>query len=536
MKLKGRLKLEIKDAKTGEVKDVRVEDNMVTDAVYNVINGAVARARKGNYAPLQLGTATEDIIRMLFGGVMVFGKSIDTSHIVPSYDEMLQMNGNGNQQATISGSGLKGNLRSATVTEDSAEFIWDFASTQCNGTIASICLTSNKGGELGCRIEARDTSRYSDSFIYGYGDILGYDKHNDLSSSYPRTNILNLTGGTGNKGLRIVDGNKLVAYRGTTRYTWDISKYKNRFDFNEAQTSILSIAATTETVDTAIPGTTGNVAGDIVHGPMTDYGLKAMCDYTLNNDVYTYTLHLTKCTKSSQSTVNVPMNNLITAIKAKYTAMGCDIPADGQDTAYNINNAVGKVLCTWDNKLIWFVGSYNNSDRDFLNIYIQNFDGSYVVIDQIQEDTMFYNLIDKANITSFKGVLYSTSSLAPTGDIFDIAVVDNDLYVRVNDYYFYLSVDPESDIGLYMNNRPNFYVKGGKLCFSRLVGDELAASPYYRAYGDAVSASSANLMNWCVNSLLRTSYLATIQNQSNPAIKTPSDIMSITYTLTRSNS
>ncbi|MEE3415308.1 MAG: hypothetical protein VZR53_08060 [Prevotella sp.] len=535
MKLKGRLKLEIKDASTGEVKEVRVEDNMVTDAVYNVINGAVARARRGNYTQLQLGTATEDIIRMLFGGVMIFGKSIDTSHLTPSADEMLMMNGNGNQQATISGSGLKGTLRSATVTEDSAEFIWDFASTQCNGTIASICLTSNKGGELGCRIEARDTSRYSDSFVYGFADTLGYDKHSDLNASYPRTNVLNLTGGSGSTGLKIIDGNTLVAYRANTKYTWDISKYKNSFAFNDTQTSIPTVAATTETVDTPIPGTTGNVGGNIVRGPMTDYGIKGTCVYELNNGTYNYTLQLTKCTKSSQSTVNVPMNNLITAIKAKYDVYGCPTPVDGQDIAQNINNSMDKVVCTWDNKLIWFVGSYNNSDTDFLNIYIQKFDGSYEVIDQIQEDTIFYNLIDKANISKFCGVLYG-SSISPTGSIFDLAVIDDGVYVVVNDYYFYLNMDSESELGLYMSNRPSFYVKGGKNCFSRLIQDTLAAPPFYRALGNAVGASNANAMNWCVNSLLRTSYLATIQNQSNPAIKTPSDIMSITYTLTKSNS
>lgn len=535
MKLKGRLKLEIRDAVTGEIKETRIEDNQVTDAVYNVINGAVARARKGNYTQVQLGTATEDIIRMLFGGVMVFGKSIDTSHIVPSADEMQYMVGNGNQQATISGSGFKGTLRSATVTSDTAEFIWDFASTQCNGTIASICLTSNKGGELGCLIEARDTSRYSDSFVYGFADTLGYDKHNDFNSSYARTPILTFTGGSGSQGLRIFDNNKLVHYRGTTRYTFDISKYQNRFDFNEAQTSLVSIAATTETVDTAIPGTTGNVGGNLIHGPMTDYALKGTCLYELNNDTYNYTLQLTKCTATSQSTVNVPMNNLITAIKAKYVQKGCDVPAEGQTTAYNINNSIVGNCVTWDNKLIWFVGSYNNSDTDFLCIYIQEFDGSFVVLDQIQEDTIFYNLIGKSSIQNWNGVLYGTSSLNAT-QLFDLAVIDNDVYVRANDYYFWLNLDEESDIGLFLNTRPNFYITNGKNTFSRIIQDDLAVVPFYRALGDAVGSSNTNNMQWCVNSILRTAYLATIQNQSNPAIKTPSDIMSITYTLTRSNS
>lgn len=535
MNIEGKLKLEIRDAKTGELKEVREETNMVTDSVYNVINGAVARARKGNYSQLQLGTSTEDIVRMLFGGVMVFSEAVDTTHLVPSALEMHNMVGNGNQQATIAGSGYKGNLRSATVSEDSAEFIWDFAATQCNGTIASICLTSNKGGELGCKIEAIDSSRYSDSFIYGLADVLGYDKHIDFNASYPRTNLMSFSGGTSGEGLRVYTGNKLVHYRGNYKYTWDLSKYKNRFDFTEAQVNIPTIAAEQESTDTAIPGTTGNVGGNLIKGPITDYALKGQCTFEPSGDGYKYTLVLTKCTATSQSTVNVPMNNLITAIKAKYADKGCDTPADGQNTAYNINNSIVGNCFTWDNKLFWFVGNYNNSDTEFLSIYVQEFDGSYVVINDITEDTAFYNLIGKASITNWNGVLYGTSSLNATA-LFDIFVLDTDIYVRANDFYFLLSIDADSDLGLYMDNRPNFYIKNGKVCLSRIAQDDLAAIPFYRALGNAVGNSSNNALGWCVNSILRTNYLATIQNQSNPAVKTPSDIMSITYTLTRRNS
>lgn len=556
MGIEGRVKIELRDAITGEVIDTREEHNQVTDAVYNVINGAVARARKGNYAQLQLGSQTEDIIKQLFGGVMIFSENIDTSHLVPSADEMMTMIGNGNQQSPITGSGYKGTLRSATYNSDYSEieFIWDFSSTQCNGTIAAICLTSNKGGELGCRVEARDTSRYSDSFVYAYSDRLGYDENESLSASYPNTNILNLIGGDGNDGLRLLDGKYLVAYRGDTKYTWDLSKYKNRFDFNENQTTLPEIQATIEQVTTEIPGYTGNVEGNLIHGPMTDYALKGKCVYTTNNDNTTYTLQLTKCTKTSQSTINVPMNNIITAIKAKYDAKGCAYPDRDQTTCYNINNSLANCCFTWDNKLIWLVGSYNNSDTDFLNIYIQEYDGSYVVIDTLVEDTVFYNLIDKTNLSTFKGVLYGADNIFSDNSLFDIAVVDDAVYMRARDYFFLMCIDDEASSGVFMDNRPSFYVYNSRYCFSRLVPDiefgytpptpenpgdpipeppYIAKLPFYRPLGNAVSSSSADSNNWCVNSLLRTNYLATIQIQSNPAIKTPSHVMSITYTLTR---
>ena len=134
----------------------------------------------------------------------------------------------------------------------------------------------------------------------------------------------------------------------------------------------------------------------------------------------------------------------------------------------------------------------------------------------------------------FKGTLLNMSG-SPKNTWFTLSAVDNMTYLTVNDYYFFLSINQESDWGIFLDNRPNFYIKGGKTCFSRLIQDELAPYPYYRALGDAYGGASKNHLSWCVNSLLRTNYLATIQNQSNPAVKTPSDIMSITYTLTRQN-
>ena len=526
--IKGKVKVEIKDAITGEIKDTREETNMLTNSVFNIINGATARARRGNYNPIQLGTSTEDIIRMLFGGIMVFSRNIDTTHLVPDPIEAERMIGCGNQQGTISGSGIKGNLRSAVVTEDSAEFIWDFAATQCNGQIASICLTSNKGGELGNSIEARDASRKSDSFVYAYEDSLGFDKENALSASYPRTNIIELQAATSNKGLRVFDGDTIAFYYGSDKYTWNLSKYKNRFDMNESQTTKIVVPYEKESGQTSTAGLS------LVQGPMTDYALMGKCIYETSGSSTTYTLQLVKCTKNSQSGVNVPMNNIITAIQALYERKGYDNITSPATIANNITASLAQTCFTFNNKLIWLVGSYNNSGTDFLVIYIQDFDGSYVVLDQIQEDTTFYNLIDKANMQYFKGTLLNMSG-SPKNTWFTLSAVDNMTYLTVNDYYFFLSINQESDWGIFLDNRPNFYIKGGKTCFSRLIQDELAPYPYYRALGDAYGGASKNHLSWCVNSLLRTNYLATIQNQSNPAVKTPSDIMSITYTLTRQN-
>lgn len=560
MKLQGKLKVVLKDAETDEIVYEREKHNTVTGAAYNVINGAVARARKANYSQLQLGSNSEDIIRMLFGGMMVFSERPDSDMVVPNAELMTKSLGNGNQGSPISGSVMKGTLTSATVTADSAEFQWDFSANQCNGRISAICLTSNKGGELGCRIMARDSSKNSESFIYGYSDKLCSDVDTDFSASYPRTNFLNLTGGTGNTGLKLIDGDKLVAYQGTTRYTWDLEKYRNTFDFTDTQYILPEIQATTETVDTPIPGYVGNDDGNLIHGPMTDYALKGKCVCTENNNNYTYTLQLTKCTRTSQSTINVPMNNIITDIKLRYADLGCDVPDDGIDTYQNINNNIEYNCFTWDNKLYWFVGSLNNSDTDFIAIYIQEYDGSFTVIDNLQQsgtdfDTAFLNLIDSSNISGYKGVLYG-DSIFGMNTWFDIAVLDHEEeitetiggetvtrtilvgapYMRVNDYWFLIDISSAQGVRSKVQNRPSFYIPNATLCFSRLTIDSLAPLPYYRTLGNAVGESNAYDMNWCVASVLRTNYLATIWTDSTPATKTPSHVMTVTYRLTRTNS
>lgn len=559
MKLNGRLKVVLKDAETGEIVYEREKHNTVTGAVYNVINGAVARARKANYSQLQLGNNSEDIIRMLFGGMMVFSERPDSELLVPDAELMTKSLGNGNQGSPIAGSVMKGTLTSATVTADSAEFQWDFSANQCNGRISAICLTSNKGGELGCRIMARDSGRRSESFIYGYSDNLCSDEYEDFSTAYPRTNVLNLTGGTGNTGLKLIDGDKLVAYQGTTRYTWDLEKYRNTFDFTDTQYNLPNIPCTTEEVDTPIPGSTGNVEGNLIQGPMSDYALKGKCVYNENSGNFTYTLQLTKCTRTSQSTVNVPMNNIITDIKLRYADLNCDVPAEGQSTCYNINNNLEYNCFTWDNKLYWFVGSLNNSDTDFIAIYIQEYDGSFTVVDNLQQsgtdfDTAFLNLIDSSNIR-FKGVLYG-DSIFGDNTWFDIAILDHEEeitetigneqvtrtvlvgapYMRVNDYWFLIDISSAQGIRSKVQNRPSFYIPNAKYCFTRLTIDSLAPLPYYRTLGNAVGDSNADSMNWCVASVLRTNYLATIWTDSTPATKTPSHVMTVTYRLTRTNS
>ena len=528
MKIVGKVRIELRDAKTGKLKHISEEHNVVTDSVYNIINGALARAKRGNYNSIFVGSSTEEAIKQLFGGVMVFNRSIDTSHLVPDILEMSGMIGNGNQGGTVVGSSKKGTLRSATITADSAKFVWDFPSTVCNGTIASICLTSNKGGELGCNFDARDTTKNGESIVAAYGGNLAADVANTVR--YDNDTRLFSISGEGTTGCWVVDGDSLVQYQWTQQASykrvWSLADYKNMFKFNEYQAHLPAISPVSE------EALQDAIMSRFFRGICGNYALAGDASYVQDNDNVTYTLTLAKYTKNGISNINVPMNNLITAVQAVYDRKGIAYETTPNNIVSAINNAIsGSNAFTIDNKLIWFVGSMGRSEDEFLNIYIQDYDGSFVTLDQIQTDTAFFNLINKAGLPSSSGWCGFMHDRQNNNLNFRPVKHDDDNYVYLNDYLFYLGVDPNGIWGCYFHNRPFFYAKLNDII--NMQDDTLSPKPYFRCLPSSQSSSTNG--DFVSTSVLQTNYLATIQNQSNPAIKTPSDIMSITYTLTRTN-
>lgn len=535
MGIKGKIKLEIRDAKTGELKYSREENNMVTDAVYNVLNGAVARLNKtSSGSNLTFGSSGMEIIKTLFGGILIFDESIDTSHRVPSYTEMRTMIGNGNMYGDIANNTHKGSLRSATITEDTAEFTWDFSTGEGNGVIASICLTSSKGGELGCNIESRDSVRYSDSFINVSGNELVAGGAHPLDTSL----ILNIPftlGAPTAKTLCILDDSYFTTYCSdgvNVKKTYDLRDYQNSFLFNY-NGGIKAIIPEEDEFDIGLE-LDGYV---LINGPICDYGLQAKCDYAMQGDNPIYTLHLVKCTSFGQEEIDVPMNNIITAILEDYQNRGLSggtSPQTPEQIVQSINVSLNKTLFTYGNKLYWLVGhmNYTEAENDFLSVYVQEYNGSYVVVTP-QNDAIFYDLIGRniSNKVRLWGTLFEYWNAINT--CFSLAFIIDKVYLTSNDYYFLINLDPSDVIGRALINRADYYIPNGNNTIGGIITDTLSMTPYYRTIGKAI-CNVGDSFNWNLSFVLRTCYLATIQNQSNPATKTPADTMSITYTLTRS--
>lgn len=146
-KLKGHTKITLTDVKTGEVKIVE-KDNMVT--------GAIAAIFANNYAN-SLNTANAAImpIRNLFGGVLCFNQQLteNSANIFPpSETENPLIAHAGDQIDATEDANPKQGQRNGTESGEITngwKWVFDFTTSQGNGTISSVGLCSGAGGNVG---------------------------------------------------------------------------------------------------------------------------------------------------------------------------------------------------------------------------------------------------------------------------------------------------------------------------------------------------------------------------------------------------
>lgn len=174
--LKGKSKIELFDAKTGKLCKCVEKENLVTNAVRNILNGiSQVELAAGNDSNIKnahnwlYSQCSTEPYKVFYGGLMVFAQQISNptkDKIVPTADEIRSYIGGGYQGSAPTGS-LLGSINSeeSELGSNYAKFVWDFTTQQCNGNIACICLTSNVGGNGGLRIASSSDSGHEMGFL-----------------------------------------------------------------------------------------------------------------------------------------------------------------------------------------------------------------------------------------------------------------------------------------------------------------------------------------------------------------------------------
>lgn len=510
MALIGNTTIQLFDAKSGKKTDEVSKNNLVTNAVSNVLNGGlnalVAGLKNGlgrhNYIDnLYTFPSGYNIAKALFGGVLIFSKSIqsDVEHCIPTIDEMKSFIGCANQSATIAGSIFKGSINESEseVGDNYVKFVWDFTTEQCNGDIASICLTSNIGGCEGYKFNVKSSTSDAHFLSWLYSGMWDASVSSDHNYSYIHNPMFESSFTSSNEhGMYIYENNFYYVYRDKV-YKYNIDKILNKYGSDILSMFNLGAVSNYDEVIT-----------------LTNY------DYSIFNcldddKVYQYDdnnrdeskLTLIKVSKNAVSeTIEIPTTNIISSMKDYFNF----------SVLYGF---WGLNSCIYKDKIYTIVGWINQSDLNVrpnkLRIYILSFDGSFTFKDLNLTDNMISMLF---GTKSYNGS-YTESGLKFLRVFDNLVLQGKD---NTNGYAYYL-VSDDGDVDEY----PFMHTKD---------------SLYY--YGNILYKNSGWLKEpWCsfklcdngiVNSIeMIAPYLATINNQDVVLTKTADKTMKIIYTLTQ---
>lgn len=513
--LKGKTTIQLFDAKTGELTDEVTKENLVTNAVRNALGGAYNQLASGNMwaygmnyiASLYTLPTVKNFAQALYGGVLVFSQAIneDADHCLPSIEEIKSFIGCANQSASNTGNTFRGSINSgeSEVGADYVKFVWDFNTDQCNGDIASICLTSDCGGAVGYGCDAKADSLKGMSLRdFKSGSFWDTSVAANLGTN---TNgaLINAKGWNGNTGkCAYIDGNYLhTIYRGSDNKQ-NISKVLSKAKFGLSLVDGFNYGniTSTEVIDTGIA-----VYKDIPY-TSKDHG------FCQDGDGSYSEFKIVKYSGNGVAErITIPASNINSAITAYF----------GKTGKLNCLNNQDKII--HNDKLYVITGQFNFSDLttrpNKLRVWVVNFDGTYTFKDIALTSKMITLIAGTAekggyNDSGLNGkLLYYRGSLcyvAPDGtNGYAWFLLDDDGTMQTSAFMI------DNDIRLYSH-----------YCLED--NTDLIPNPYIELN---MHSNSSSLKLYVP--LLVSAYLGTINNQDTVLTKTADKTMKIIYTLTQ---
>ena len=155
--LKGKTTFELTDVNTGEV-EVIEDSNMITNGLQEFLR---------TYGYFGCDVLSDETVRTnslwvnLLGGLFLFDTALDEDANNTFMPAGVKMIGNGSKDVSNSGAvtelGSYNTTESGLQSDGSIKFVYEFNTAQANGNIACACLTSKVGGYMGM---GNDSNRY----------------------------------------------------------------------------------------------------------------------------------------------------------------------------------------------------------------------------------------------------------------------------------------------------------------------------------------------------------------------------------------
>ena len=469
--LKGKTTFELTDVNTGEV-EVIEDSNMITNGLQEFLR---------TYGYFGCDVLSDETVRTnslwvnLLGGLFLFDTALDEDVNNTFMPAGVKMIGNGSKDVSNSGAvtelGSYNTTESGLQSDGSIKFVYDFSTEQANGNIACACLTSKVGGYIG----------------------MGNDSNRYINNSY----VLNAYRSDNNHYCYSgIDG----ATNGASYMLYPVYS-ENAIYFTNPYNIIYSSAYASQHWSV-----TKKIQILKVRAGFTSVGIKARRD--LRNIVATYDVNIPQdildymgtsknyisISRDSERNVYVIFNkNSSDTINAGAFCWIMKIDKNMNATAYKFTNNVGRPL-TLDNKYITFDGDYlwmiYSYDRPFYLYGIKYSDSTQIIEAGVINESNIYGLytIGK-NLIGLYIDIY-----APT--VYDVV------------------------------NRTQRQTNG-----SLNDDDNNVLIPFADKKGLYLQVYTKSTPNY-LYVMKDPRYLATINNLSEPVVKTASKTMKVTYTIT----
>ena len=515
--IKGKADIYLYDGETGDMKQHVTEDNMVTNAVQNILTGSLEKlvdSMRNTDAPNntkncnlnRIYTVQRSIAEDLFGGIMLFSKKLkeDVEHCIPSKDELVSLVGFGsNIDSELVGSKMKGtyNKEESSFSGNTAKLVFDFGNGIATGDIASIALTSALGGkyapfcdvapadkQLPVQIVGLDNENiFAQNSVAEFEDTYGFLSRVIGSPMY-------IDGGT----AYVVKSSNLTKYN-----IGDITKRGIGLLSSFSMCSKERLAANSETVVLKNSYTKPMGTGDL--SAIYAYDSKSTAESLILNKLYGTGI---------EEQITVPCTELVNSIR---TYLG--VSSITRNVFYNI--AVDSLV--YNNKIYFIVGDVNNASQETrptkARVYELDFSGNVRYNDLSSE--VISLIFGTVAVGSNTGVIsmYTTFSL-----VCGLPIVGSTKGKTGNSLY--LNTDTCT-----IEPRLTFYAK------------DVLTNPYsYNATLWTPIKSMKEPWICCVDPMksrkgsylvqLYMCYLATINNLKTPVTKGETDKLKIVYTLT----
>lgn len=176
--VKGHIQIKLKDEITGKV-ETHDQDNMVTDAAAYILGLLANMAAKNNNSIM--GEALP-VAKKALGGIFLFDGALEENAQNVHFPMNVHLTGHAGQDANTENK-MAGSINSAESgpTDTGFTTVWDFSTSQANGTIAALALTSYRAGANPFTRGQYNSSTYQvDRRYYG----VGFDENKQVEYLY----------------------------------------------------------------------------------------------------------------------------------------------------------------------------------------------------------------------------------------------------------------------------------------------------------------------------------------------------------------